>query len=396
MFYIQAWQDQRTITVIIEKAQLQSLAVGVEQFLAQIMAENADLAEASGDYVEEKMRINPPVEPLFRVGEIGLGYEKDRDLVVLFVKELLLEDADPEIGCGGAVLGHAQPDPHDGALGGGSRPAGAAALPAVRPAHGTRRSFLPEEERAQALTTRRRPQRVANTSSLEQLQSALRYGEIELKGQFMLGSNYTFLVDVYHGGEQYPAVYKPLGGEQPLWDFPENTLALREVAAYLVSEFLGFHFVPYTTLRTRGRTARAPSSSTSLTIPNITISTFLREDRERLRPTALFDLLVNNADRKGSHILIENGTRKLWLIDHGICFHEQDKLRTVVWDFAGQPIPEDLLERLKRIPEMRGLLEPYLSREEIAAQQARAKTLLRKRAFPHQPTDRRAMPWPLI
>jgi len=96
VFYIQAWQDQRTVTVIIEKAQLQSLAVGVEQFIAQIMTENPDLEEASADYVEEKMRINPPVEPLFRVGEIGLGYEKERDLIVLFVKELLLEDADPE------------------------------------------------------------------------------------------------------------------------------------------------------------------------------------------------------------------------------------------------------------------------------------------------------------
>lgn len=97
VFYIQAWQDQRTVTVIIEKAQLQSLAVGVEQFMAQIMAENPELEEASGDYIEDKMHINPPVEPLFRVGEIGLGYERERDLVVLFVKELLPEDTtDPE------------------------------------------------------------------------------------------------------------------------------------------------------------------------------------------------------------------------------------------------------------------------------------------------------------
>jgi uncharacterized repeat protein (TIGR03847 family) len=96
VFYIHAWQDQRTVTVIIEKAQLQSLAAGIEQFLVQITTANPDLVEASGDYIEDKMHIHPPVEPLFRVGEIGLGYEKDRDLVVLFVKELLLEDADPE------------------------------------------------------------------------------------------------------------------------------------------------------------------------------------------------------------------------------------------------------------------------------------------------------------
>jgi uncharacterized repeat protein (TIGR03847 family) len=96
VFYIQAFQDQRTVSVIIEKTQLQSLAIGVEQFLSQISKQNPDLPEASGDYVEETMRINPPVDPLFRVGEIGLGYDKDRDLVVIFVKELLTEEADPE------------------------------------------------------------------------------------------------------------------------------------------------------------------------------------------------------------------------------------------------------------------------------------------------------------
>lgn len=96
VFYIHAWQDQRVVTVIIEKAQLLSLTVGLEQFLVQIMEANADLAEASGDYIEDQMHIHPPVEPLFRVGEIGLGYEKGRDLVVIFVKELLLEDMDPE------------------------------------------------------------------------------------------------------------------------------------------------------------------------------------------------------------------------------------------------------------------------------------------------------------
>ena len=95
-FYIQAFQDQRTITIIIEKAQLHSLAIGVEQFFAQINEQNPNLSEASGDYVEEVMRINPPVDPLFRVGEIGLGYDKERDLVVLFAKEILTEEDDPE------------------------------------------------------------------------------------------------------------------------------------------------------------------------------------------------------------------------------------------------------------------------------------------------------------
>jgi len=96
VFYIQAYQEQRTITLIIEKTQLQSLSIGIEQFLAQLDEQNADLSEASGDYVEDVMRINPPVDPLFRAGEIGLGYDKDRDKVVLFVKEILTEEDDPE------------------------------------------------------------------------------------------------------------------------------------------------------------------------------------------------------------------------------------------------------------------------------------------------------------
>ncbi len=96
VFYIQAFQDQRTITVIIEKAQLHSLAIGIEQFLAQIHTQYPDLAEASGDYVEDAMRILPPVDPLFRAGEIGLGYDSQRDKVVVFIREILTEEEDPE------------------------------------------------------------------------------------------------------------------------------------------------------------------------------------------------------------------------------------------------------------------------------------------------------------
>jgi len=96
VFYIQAWQEERTITVLIEKIQLQSLVIGVEQFLAEVSRQNPGLAEVSGDYVEEQMRINPPVEPLFRVGEVGLGYDKGRDRVLLIVREMLNEEDDPE------------------------------------------------------------------------------------------------------------------------------------------------------------------------------------------------------------------------------------------------------------------------------------------------------------
>lgn len=96
VFYLHAFQDARTVTIIIEKIQLQSLSVGVEQFLAQLSEKNPDLEEASAEYVEEHMRINPPLEPVFRAGEIGLGYDKERDLVVLVTREILLDGDDPE------------------------------------------------------------------------------------------------------------------------------------------------------------------------------------------------------------------------------------------------------------------------------------------------------------
>jgi uncharacterized repeat protein (TIGR03847 family) len=96
VFYLQAYQDNRTITVLIEKAQLQSLAIGIEQFLAQLNQQNPDIEEDSGEYSEEHMRIHPPVDPLFRAGEIGLAYDKDRDRVVVFTKELLTEEEDPD------------------------------------------------------------------------------------------------------------------------------------------------------------------------------------------------------------------------------------------------------------------------------------------------------------
>ena len=229
---------------------------------------------------------------------------------------------------------------------------------------------------------------------LEQLKLVLEHGDLELKGQFMLGSNYTFLVDVKYQGETVPAVYKPTRGEQPLWDFEENTLALREVAAYIVSELLGFHIVPYTTLRDDGPYGAGSLQQFIEHDPEYHYFSFTAQDRELLRPIVLFDLLVNNADRKGSHVLFETDSHKLCAIDHGICFHSEDKLRTVLWDFAGQTIPDDLLSPLSTITELLPSLEPYLALHEIEALGTRADSLLKKRLFPRQPRDRRAMPWP--
>jgi hypothetical protein len=269
------------------------------------------------------------------------------------------------------------------------------------------------------------------TDQLETLRTALEQGELELKGQFLLGSNYTFLINIHHEGEEIPAVYKPQRGENPLWDFPEASLAWREVAAYLVSEALGFSFVPLTVLRADGPFGPGSLQQFIEYDPAYHYFTFSECDRQRLRPVVLFDLLVNNADRKGSHLLIEKDTNKLWLIDHGLCFHAKDKLRTVLWDFAGEPIPEELqaalrifrfsLHPLLRSPvpacsdgqaraalaqagqaplpstlhvSLSTTLAPYLQPDELVALAARADRLLADPVFPHPPEDRRAYPYP--
>jgi uncharacterized repeat protein (TIGR03843 family) len=231
-------------------------------------------------------------------------------------------------------------------------------------------------------------------------------GEMEIRGEFMWGSNYTFLAEVTHAGETTQAVYKPSRGERPLWDFPPATLARREVAAYLVSEALGWRLVPPTVYRKQG-----PLGPGSLQLyiahdPEYHYFTFSEEDRQRLRPAAAFDLLINNADRKGSHVLVDPDGH-LWLIDHGVCFHVEDKLRTVIWDFVGQPLGEDLCiglaefhDRLNDTAEgetaLAQSLKLYLTRAEIKALRARAEKLVTQPVFPQPDPYRRPYPWPQI
>jgi len=227
-------------------------------------------------------------------------------------------------------------------------------------------------------------------------------GEIKVEGQFMWGSNYTFLADIQLGDESLAAVYKPAEGERPLWDFPNSTLAHREVAAYLVSSALNWNFVPPTVYRQDG-----PAGGGSLQLyidhdPEYHFFAMRTEDRQKLRPVALFDSLINNADRKGGHILVDNDGQ-LWLIDHGLCFHEEEKLRTVIWDFAGEPIPQDLLqdmagllEKITSPSEFADQLAQHLTMDEIAALCGRVEWLLKTGAFPNPPEDRRPYPWPPV
>lgn len=232
---------------------------------------------------------------------------------------------------------------------------------------------------------------------------ALHKGDIHIDGQFLSGSNYTFLGKLTYGGEELQIVYKPVRGEQPLWDFPTGSLAHREVAAYLLSEGLGWRLVPPTIYR---RKVSIGPGSLQLYIehdPNYHYFNFSEEDRQRLRPAVLFDLIANNADRKGGHILKDDAGR-LWLIDHGLCFHVDDKLRTVIWDFGGEPIPAGLLADLSRLEEqlsapdgaLRAELEAHLRPGEVSALAARARRLVNAGCFPLPPSSRRSYPWPPV
>jgi hypothetical protein len=232
----------------------------------------------------------------------------------------------------------------------------------------------------------------------EFLQHAFANGQLELKGQFTLGSNYTFLVTVIHEGQEIAAVYKPQKGEQPLWDFPENTLAGREVAAFHVSQALGWGLVPYTVFREDGPYGPGSLQQFIEYNPNYHYFNFKSADKQKLRPVVLFDHLTNNADRKGSHVFFEKGARRLRAIDHGLCFNVDDKLRTVIWDFAGEPISPEYLSALQGMTALPTALiadlRQYLNADEVAALARRAELLVAAAVFPQPPPDRRAFPYP--
>lgn len=226
---------------------------------------------------------------------------------------------------------------------------------------------------------------------------------MRLKGQFIYGSNYTFMAECRFEGHSFKTVYKPMRGERPLWDFPNQTLSRREVAAYLVSEALGWNLVPPTVFRTK-ETPMGPGSAQFFIEhdPEYHYFNFNPADRHFLPRVMLFDLLINNADRKAGHLLVDP-EGKLWLIDHGLSFHVEDKLRTVIWDHAGEPISQalqaDVLSMLSQLSPDGALtkaLEPHLQAVEIIALKKRAESLLEAGTFPHPPEHRRAYPWPLV
>lgn len=226
-------------------------------------------------------------------------------------------------------------------------------------------------------------------------------GEVEVQGRMPWSSNGTYLVTV--SSETDPeaagvaAIYKPGQAERPLWDFPDG-LYRREVAAFVLSETLGWGFVPATV--TRDDAPLGPGSIQLFVDADFEqhYFTLLEEDEHHawLKRMATFDFVANNADRKGGHCLLD-GDGRIWGIDHGLCFHVQPKLRTVIWDFAGEPLAEADRADLERLvgcglpPAMNELLHP----EECRALLKRARALVQHGRMP-EPRSDYPYPWPLV
>lgn len=222
---------------------------------------------------------------------------------------------------------------------------------------------------------------------------------LELHGRIPHSSNTTILAAIELGGSRMPVVYKPARGERPLWDFPRGTLCRREVATYLVSEALGWHLVPPTVLRDGPLGLGSVQLFVERDDTVDMLETVERAD-PALKPMAVLDIVVNNADRKVGHCLYDK-TGHLWGIDHGLTFHDEPKLRTVLWEWMGEEIPHELRHAVRRLgdlldcgdpplPELTTLLRPV----EIRALRERIRDVAVRGTFPDPDPFGPALPWP--
>ncbi len=227
----------------------------------------------------------------------------------------------------------------------------------------------------------------------------LRTGEVELLGRMPWSSNATFIVVVRGAAGELLAIYKPRIGERPLWDFEEGSLCKREVAAAQVAELLGWPLVPDTVLRDD-----LPHGVGSLQVfldhdPDEHYFNLLSDHTDVFRRFGVFDVVVNNTDRKSGHLL-RAATGSIFGIDHGVCFHEHWKLRTVIWEFGGEQLPVALLSDLEclsgRLRNDDHGLGDLISPAEMAAMIVRVDDLLANKHFPIGQNDHRHYPWPLV
>ena len=242
---------------------------------------------------------------------------------------------------------------------------------------------------------------MTNEITADRAATLLAAGELKPLGLLPGASNDTFLATVSDGELETYAVYKPRLGEAPLWDFPDGTLYLREMAAFVVSGALGWDLVPPTVTRD----GPFGVGMVQLFIEHDPAEHYLTlgpAHPDVFRRVAAFDLVINNADRKAGHCLRMLGSERIWVVDHGVTFHEHPKLRTVIWEYAGEPVPADILADLGRFAAglagesaLRAALGELLDGTEIEAMASRVQALTMSGSYP-EPGPGRPYPWPPI
>ncbi len=229
--------------------------------------------------------------------------------------------------------------------------------------------------------------------SLEKLMSE---GELSVTGRLVDASNATLYGTIVDGTDEVRVIYKPIAGERPLWDFPDGSLAQREYAAFLVSELGGWNLVPLTILRD-GPFGNGMVQQWIDIDESIDLALFYREDNSALRAMALFDAVVNNTDRKIGHLL-PSSDGKLYGCDHGVTFHEENKLRTVLWQWASMNLSSQEIEQLQKLRtslvKEELLLTSLISTSEFQALLGRVDRLLAEKSFPEPSDEWPAVPWP--
>jgi hypothetical protein len=225
----------------------------------------------------------------------------------------------------------------------------------------------------------------------------LSQGELHVTGRLVDASNATLYATATREDQSIVCIYKPIAGERPLWDFSDGCLAHREYAAYLVSKHLGFNLVPLTILRDGPYGFGMVQQWVDID-ESIDLGKFFATDHPQLRSMALFDAIINNTDRKIGHLLPVNG-EELFGCDHGVTFHSEDKLRTVLWQWADEPFTAEEIDLLQRTQtELAGILghmlAPLLTEIEIQETSRRVADLLVSGKFPLPNPDWPAVPWP--
>ncbi len=221
-------------------------------------------------------------------------------------------------------------------------------------------------------------------------------GEITVVGRLVDASNATLLANINDCDSKVKIIYKPVAGERPLWDFPDGDLASREYSAFLLSLEAGFNLVPFTVLRD-GPFGHGMVQEWIDIDETVDVVEYGQSDDDQLRKLALFDAVINNADRKFGHLLLDNH-RVLKGCDHGISFHSEDKLRTVIWQFSSLPLDPEEITLLNNVNalNLEQIFNQYLTAIEIRALRQRVDDLLATAVFPEPSQLRSAIPWPPV